>query len=169
MHSSASVSIRGRLIPSHTPFQSANPFKFNRLATSPSPPPSHRMLYLVPKGSHMKKPISEKQLAANRANATRSTGPRSPEGKARSSQNARKHGFAAASFQVNYMEDPEAVANLKADLVSVYQPVNAQELFALERIAIAQQAVLRIARLEAGLHTSALDLACFYSYQTPQT
>jgi hypothetical protein len=36
-----------------------------------------------------KKPISEKQLAANRANAARSTGPTSPAGKARSSQNGR--------------------------------------------------------------------------------
>jgi hypothetical protein len=67
------------------------------------------------------------------------------------------------------LEDPDAVVNLKADLVSVFQPVNAQELFALERIALAQQTVLRIARLEAALHTSALDLACFYSSQAPMT
>ncbi|HEY3440725.1 MAG TPA: (2Fe-2S)-binding protein [Paludibaculum sp.] len=34
---------------------------------------------------------TEKQLAASRANAQRSTGPRTPEGKARTSQNACKH------------------------------------------------------------------------------
>jgi hypothetical protein len=34
-----------------------------------------------------------KQIAANRANAQRSTGPRTAAGKARSSQNAFKHGF----------------------------------------------------------------------------
>jgi hypothetical protein len=38
----------------------------------------------------MSKPVSDKQLAANRANAAQSTGPRSHEGKARSAQNARK-------------------------------------------------------------------------------
>ena len=34
----------------------------------------------------MKKPVSDKQLAANRANAAQSTGPRSPECKFRSAQ-----------------------------------------------------------------------------------
>lgn len=36
---------------------------------------------------------SAKQIAANRANARRSTGPRTAAGKARSSRNAFKHGF----------------------------------------------------------------------------
>ena len=38
-----------------------------------------------------RKPVSEKSLAANRANAKRSTGPRTPEGKAKASKNACKH------------------------------------------------------------------------------
>ena len=95
--------------------------------------------------------LSEKQLQANRANANRSTGPRTQEGKARSAQNSRKHSFTADQFAVFRAEDAEAVAKLKADLVSVYQPANAQELFALERIAITQNILLRVARLEAGL------------------
>jgi len=36
---------------------------------------------------------SKAQITANRENATHSTGPRTEEGKAASSQNARKHGF----------------------------------------------------------------------------
>ena len=40
-------------------------------------------------------PVSPKQHAANLANAQKSTGPNSPEGKKRSSQNARRHGITA--------------------------------------------------------------------------
>ena len=38
--------------------------------------------------------ISKRKSAANRKNATRSTGPRTAQGKARASQNAYKHGLA---------------------------------------------------------------------------
>ena len=104
-----------------------------------------------------RKTVSPKQVAANRANAARSTGPRTPEGKARSAQNACKHGFTASSFAVIRLEELDEVARLKDDLVAVYQPENAQELFAVERIAIAQQALLRSARLESGLFTYCID------------
>ncbi len=106
-----------------------------------------------------KPPVSEIQLAANRANAANSTGPRTPEGKARSAQNARKHGFTASTFAVVRLEDLNEVAHLRDDLIAVYQPVNSQELFAIERIALAQQAILRAARLETGLFTSCLNEA----------
>jgi len=102
---------------------------------------------------------SPRRLAANRANAARSTGPRSPQGKAASAQNARKHGFTAANFAVIRLEQLDAVARLKQDLVAAYQPVNSQELFAIERIALAQQALLRCATLESGLFTSCLNAA----------
>jgi hypothetical protein len=41
------------------------------------------------------KAVSPQKLAANRSNAQLSSGPRTPEGKQTSSQNARKHGFFA--------------------------------------------------------------------------
>jgi hypothetical protein len=100
--------------------------------------------------------VSPEQLAANRANAANSTGPRAPEGKLRSSQNARKHGFTGSTFAVVRLEDLNEVANLREDLVNLYRPVNSQELFALERIALAQQAILRAARLEAGFLSNCL-------------
>ena len=106
-----------------------------------------------------RKPVSQKQLAANRANAARSTGPRTPQGKARSAQNGRKHGFTASTFAVVRLEDLDEIAHLRADLIAVYQPVNSQELFAIERIALTQQAILRAARLESGLFTTCLNEA----------
>ena len=106
---------------------------------------------------HLDHSVSEKQLAANRLNSQKSTGPRTPQGKARSAQNSRKHGFTASTFAVVRLEDLQEVAHLLADLASVYQPVNSQELFALERIALTQQAILRAARLESGLFTTCLN------------
>ena len=104
--------------------------------------------------------VSPEQPAANRANAANSTGPRTPEGKLRSAQNARKHGFTASSFAVGVpsgpVEDLNEVANLREDMVNLYHPVNSQELFAVERIALAQQAILRAARLEAGFFSLCL-------------
>jgi hypothetical protein len=104
-------------------------------------------------------PISEKQHAANRANAAKSTGPRTPEGKARSCQNSRTHGFTASTFAVVRLEELDEIARLKHDLLAVYQPVNSQELFALEQMALAQQTMFRAARLESGIFTTCLDMA----------
>jgi hypothetical protein len=114
--------------------------------------------------------ITEKQLAANRANAAnavKGAGPQrrfhsstsTPEGKARSARNARSHGFTASTFAVVRLEGLHEIAHLKTDLTAVYQPVNSQELFALERMALTQQAILRAARLESGLLTNGLDIA----------
>jgi hypothetical protein len=103
------------------------------------------------------KPLSPKKIAANRTNATKSTGPRSPQGKARSSQNARKFTFNPATFAAVRTEDTALVANLRADAIAAYQPINSQEFFAVERIALAQLTLLRIATLEAGLFSLSLE------------
>ena len=71
--------------------------------------------------------VSEANIAANRANAKRSTGPRTPEGKARSSQNARKHIFHPTSFPVVRLEEIDEIDRLRADAIVAYQPANSQE------------------------------------------
>jgi len=121
----------------------------------------------VAKMPSSKRPVSARQLAANCKDAACGTPPgpgtRTPASKPRSSRGtswaARRHGFAASDYAVVRLEDLEAVARLKSDLVAVYQPVNSQELFALERIALAQHALLRCARLESGLFTTCLNEA----------
>jgi len=134
-----------------------NPRRINplsRYAPARQPPPCY------PPSRMPKKSTSSKRIAANRANATRSTGPRTPEGKTRSAQNARKHGFTASKFVVVRLEKLDSLANLRDDAVAAYQPQNSQELFAVERIALAQHALLRCAALEAGLHTEAMNEIC---------
>ncbi|HWD99270.1 MAG TPA: hypothetical protein VG345_09540 [Bryobacteraceae bacterium] len=68
-----------------------------------------------------------------------------------------KHVFRGSSFAVVRLEELSEIGNLKADAVSCYRPVNAQELFAVEYIAVCQQRMLRGARVESGLFTTALD------------
>ncbi len=108
------------------------------------------------------KNVSEKQLAANRANAARSTGPRTPEGKARAALNSRKHGLASAGVSVLRMEQNGELDNLRADAVARYQPRDSQEMFAVERIAVCQLMMIRSWRLEAGMFIACLDRTLNY-------
>src|SRR3984885_6561155 len=73
-----------------------------------------------------KAPISEKQLAANRRNAGRSTGARTPAGRARSSMNNLRHGLTG---QINILptEDREAHDRFCADLIDSLQPETPME------------------------------------------
>jgi hypothetical protein len=72
------------------------------------------------------------QIAANRANARRSTGPRSPEGKAASSRNALTHGAHASDDTIlatapnTYLEDFRAH----------FQPANALEAHLVSHLAV---------------------------------
>jgi hypothetical protein len=104
-----------------------------------------------------RKPASAHQIAVNRANAAKSTGPTSPEGKARSSQNSIKHGVCASRCTVVRLENPAEFEELRANLVHCYRPVNSQELEAIDCMARAQLSMRRAAQLEASLFTSALS------------
>ena len=95
-------------------------------------------------------PISEAKLAANRANAQKSSGPKSEEGKARSSRNAFKHGLYSKQL-VLPGEDPAALDQLKADLRAEHQPINETEEILVNEMAEQYWRLRRARRLEAEL------------------
>jgi len=64
---------------------------------------------------------SELKIEANRANAQASTGPRTEEGKARSSQNARKHGLTAKQLAIT-PEDRQAFDEILAGYLHEINP-----------------------------------------------
>ena len=97
---------------------------------------------------------SANRVAANQANARKSTGPKTTEGKARSSQNARKHPFNPDPFAIVRIEDRAAISTLVADAIATYQPINSQERDAVERIALAKHSMRRMSVLEAGFFTN---------------
>src|SRR5687768_14952071 len=68
-----------------------------------------------------KLPLSAKRLAANRANAQKSTGPRTKEGKSRSRMNALKHGMCSSSPLLPN-ECPATFETIKAELDQEFQP-----------------------------------------------
>jgi hypothetical protein len=81
---------------------------------------------------------SPEQLTANRANAQHSTGPRTLEGKARSSQNAVKHGLFsnAMGYPAKLLDEQREVLDaIVADGRRRYQPFGAEEELIVDRIA----------------------------------
>ncbi|MBI4319056.1 MAG: hypothetical protein HY675_11255, partial [Chloroflexi bacterium] len=97
---------------------------------------------------------SEANIQANRRNAQSSTGPQTPEGKARSSQNALKHGIRAqAILDIQFEvldEDPADFAALLQALVDDLRPVGPIEEMCVETIAITTWRQLRLIRAETG-------------------
>jgi len=89
---------------------------------------------------------SKAQIKANRQNAKRSTGPTSPTGKLKVSQNAITHGIFAASPLLPH-ENAKEFSALCLSVADVYPPVDAIAASLVERIILAiwRQKRLRIA------------------------
>ena len=64
---------------------------------------------------------TEAQIAANRANAQKATGPRTEEGKSRTRYNATRHGLCRCIISLDD-DDTNEVELLLADLMDEYQP-----------------------------------------------
>lgn len=94
--------------------------------------------------------VSERRLAANRANALLSTGPTTPEGKAKSSLNAVKSGLTGRAVLLP-SEDVSAYETHIARFQKDLQPVGDQEIHLVQSLADTQWRLDRIPNLETGL------------------
>src|SRR5208282_3114807 len=99
--------------------------------------------------------ISPKQRAANQRNAQKSTGPRTEDGKTRSSLNALRHGIygrPSAIRRGELAEDEQEVTEFIQALMDDLDPRDAQEYVVAKRIADGELRLARADRFEsAGL------------------
>jgi len=93
---------------------------------------------------------TEAQINANRRNAQKSTGPTSPEGKARSSLNALKSGIDACSHFIPG-EDPAELEALTAAYQLHYRPADPIQLALVDTLISTEWIQRRLRRIEAQL------------------
>ena len=91
-----------------------------------------------------------KQFEANRRNAQKSTGPKTPEGKAAVSMNALRHGLRARTV-VLPGEDPTEFHQLCNDLESEWTPQSRTEQFYVEQMAVSQWKLTRMEVVEVNI------------------
>ena len=93
---------------------------------------------------------SDKKAQANRRNALKSTGPKTPEGKAAVRLNALKHGLLSQEILLPG-EDEEALRELGQNLKAELQPVGELESLLVDRIIASYWRLRRLGRVEAGI------------------
>jgi hypothetical protein len=93
---------------------------------------------------------SDKQARANRRNALKSTGPKTPEGKDAVRLNALKHGLLSQVILLPG-EDQEALRELDENLRAELQPVGELESLLVDRIIASYWRLSRLGRVEAGI------------------
>ncbi len=103
------------------------------------------------------------QITANQANAQHSTGPRTPEGKARISQNALRHGLTAARLVVRDDEREEFTA-LHDALLAELDPQGVVETVTFDELLHAAWNLHRFRRIE-----SEVSLGTLQDFTDPQT
>jgi hypothetical protein len=96
-------------------------------------------------------PVSSARAEASRKNGAKSRGPRTAEGKARSAQNALKHGMRAHKYVVLPDEDAAEFAALEAALTDELAPEGALQRILVGRIAHAAWRLDRAERIEVQL------------------
>src|SRR5215212_7639637 len=93
---------------------------------------------------------SEKKAEANRRNALKSTGPKTPEGKSAVRLNALRHGLRSEEILLPG-EDEEALRDLGQNLRDELQPVGELENLLVDRIIASYWRLRRLGRVETGI------------------
>lgn len=93
---------------------------------------------------------SARQIAANRRNAQRSTGPRTKVGKDRSRRNALRHGLTSETV-IASLEDRTEYKEFEAALFETFNPVTIVECELTARLASLLWRLRRAASIETGL------------------
>lgn len=97
---------------------------------------------------------SQRQIEANRRNAKLSTGPKTPEGKAKAARNHSLHGLRSRDIVIPG-EDPREFAALLAALQAEFRPANPLDHALVRQLASAQWRLHRVLRAETALLSSA--------------
>jgi len=106
---------------------------------------------------------SDKQIAANRRNAAKSTGPKTRKGKRLARMNALRHGLRAEQVMIPG-EDPAELERLVQEIERYYQPVGPIEESLVQRIAFCFWRLRRLTLIETGMmhsewHISEMEAA----------
>ena len=109
--------------------------------------------------------ISAARLAANRENAKRSTGPRTPAGKLRSASNSLKHGLYSLSNFDGFVHDHDVALSVVTNLLDQFEPVTPAEVILVHQL-IHQQ--LRFLQMEF-LFNQAMSVRIDDILKTPVT
>jgi hypothetical protein len=94
--------------------------------------------------------ISERQQEANRRNAAKSNGPKTPEGRAAVRMNALKHGLTAAEIILPTVEEKIDFEQFRAAFEEECQPVGLLEQVLVEDLVSARWRMNRVRKMEPG-------------------
>ncbi|MDH4120500.1 MAG: hypothetical protein OEV94_02195 [Deltaproteobacteria bacterium] len=123
-----------------------------------------------PSSTNRKKPTSPEKIAANRLNAKKSTGPKTPRGKNISKMNAEQNGFFSEEAIIKHgfgKEDPKAFEQLRSAFYMDLAPQGAMEIYFVEEIVATVWRKRRVLKKETGDISAQADFLGFKKPSTP--